>query len=94
MLYFFADPPRIDYRPSAQQVVEGNGVILFCNATGNPQPNITWTKHGNSSILSSSEAVRLTRLTSEDNGAMYKCKVENNLGSAEANATVTVLCKC
>ena len=44
-------------------------------------------------MLSSSETLNLTRLTSEDNGAVYKCKVENNLGSAEANATVTVLCE-
>ena len=29
----------------------------------------------------------------EDNGAVYKCKVQNNLGSAEANASITVLCE-
>ena len=88
------DPPGIVSAPLSQQVVEGNGVILFCNATGNPQPNITWTKDGNNSVLSTSESLNLTRLTSEDNGAVYKCKVENVIGSTEGNARITVLCKC
>ena len=88
------DRPEIVSAPSAQQVVEGNGVILFCNATGNPQPNITWTKHGNNSLISTFETLNLTRLMRGDNGAVYKCKVENVVGSAEANAIVTMLCKC
>ena len=88
------DPPKIVSAPSAQQVVEGFGVILFCNATGNPQPNITWTKHGNNSVLSTSDTLNLTRLMRGDNGAVYKCKMENVVGSAETNTRITVLCKC
>ena len=91
---FCVDPPEIVSAPSAQQVVEGNGVILFCNATGNPQPNITWTKHRNNSVISTSESLNLTRLMRGDNGAVYKCKVENVVGSAETSARITVLCKC
>ena len=90
----FLDPPEIVSAPSAQQVVEGNGVILFCNGTGNPEPNVTWTKHRNNSVLSTSETLNLTKITSEDNGVGYKCKVENVVGSTEANARITVLCKC
>ena len=66
---------------------------LFCNASGNPQPDITWTKEGESSVLSSSETVKLTNLSSEDNGAVYICKVNNSLGVDEANATITVFCE-
>ena len=88
------DPPEIITAPSAQQVVEGNGVILFCNATGNPQPNVTWTKQGNSSVLSTSETLNLTRILRGDNGAVYRCRVENYEGSAEATAMITVLCEC
>ena len=87
------DPPEIITAPSAQQVVEGNGVILFCNATGNPQPNVTWMKLGNSSVLSTSETLNLTRLLRGDNGALYRCRVENDEGSAETTAMITVLCE-
>jgi len=86
-------PPEIDPARSSQQVVEGSGVTLSCNATGNPPPSINWTKQGNSTVLSSSETLTLTNLMRGDDGAVYKCKVKNNLGSAEATATITVLCE-
>jgi len=87
------DPPKIDITPSAQPVVEGNGTTLFCNATGNPPPSIAWTKQGSITVLSSSETLTLTNLMREDNGAVYRCKVKNNVGSAEATATITVWCE-
>ena len=88
-----ADPPEIVSAPSSEEVVEGDGVVLFCNAIGNPQPNTTWTKQGNNSVLSTSETLNLTNLMSGDNGTVYICKVENNFGSREANSTITVLCE-
>ena len=79
--------------PSSQQVVEGNGAFLFCNFTGNPQPNITWTRQGNNTVLSTSETLNITGLMRQDNGVVYICKAENNLGSANASATITVFCE-
>ena len=89
----FAVPPAIDSAPSAYQVIEGNGASLFCNATGNPQPNITWTKQGNNSKLSTTETLNLTKLMREDDGSVYKCTVMNEVGSTEATTTVTVFCE-
>ena len=78
---------------SSQQVVEGDEVILFCNATGNPPPSIAWTKQGSKRLLSTSKTLHLTSLTRGDDGVIYKCKVENNIGSEEATATISVLCE-
>ena len=80
--------------PSTKTVIEGNSAVLFCNATGSPQSNVTWTKTGSNVTLSTSEMLRLVNLTRVDNGAEYKCKFMNNLGSVEASAVVTVHCKC
>ena len=92
ILFCFADQPKILSAPSSQQVVEGNGAILFCNATGYPEPNITWTKQGNEIVLSMVEVLNLTSLMREDNGAMYTCIVQNYLGTVKASAMVTVFC--
>ena len=91
--YCFADQPKILSAPSSQEVVEGNGAILFCNATGYPEPNITWTKQGNEIVLSTLQVLNLTSLVREDNGAVYTCIVQNYLGTVKASAMVTVFCE-
>ena len=87
-----ADPPKIITAPLSQSLEEGSEAILFCNASGNPQPNITWTKLGSNSAFPTSGSLTLTNLKKEDDG-VYKCLVQNDLGPAEATATVTVLCE-
>ncbi|XP_066024470.1 hemicentin-1-like isoform X4 [Pocillopora verrucosa] len=83
-------PPDIDHAPSDYQVVEGRGLILFCNATGNPKPNITWTKQGNNSELSTSETLTLSKLTREDDGSVFECTAQNYITSVKAMAVLTV----
>ena len=92
-LFELSDPPEIVTAPSNKTVTEGNGATLFCNATGNPPPSIAWTKQGRNTVLSTSDTLTLTNLRKGDNGAVYICKVQNNLGSKEAYATITVLSK-
>ena len=93
MIFVSTVPPDIDHAPSAYQVVEGSGLILFCNATGNPKPNITWTKQGNNSELSTSERLTMTNVLREDDQSVYKCIAANSLGLAQVTPKVTVLCK-
>ena len=88
------DPPEIVSFPSPQQdLYEGSGTVLFCNVTGNPQPNISWTKQGNDSVLSTLQTLKLTVLKRVDSGAVYKCKVQNYLGLMETTVMISVLCK-
>ncbi|CAH3194730.1 unnamed protein product, partial [Porites evermanni] len=86
-------PPEIVTAPSDKDVVEGNSLNLFCNATGNPQPDIQWTKKGESSVLSTSEYLDRANMRSDENEVVYNCKVSNSLGFDEAKATITVLCE-
>ena len=91
--FYIKDAPEMLVAPSSTTVIEGNNVGLFCNATGNPQPNITWIKAGYNISLSSSETLRLENLTRMDDALGYKCKFMNYLGFVEASAVVTVHCK-
>ena len=92
--FLFLDPPAISYvSPEREEYMEGNDALLFCNATGNPPPCIYWTKQGSNSALSSSETLHLTSLRADD-GAVYRCKAENYLGSSETNIAITVLREC
>ncbi|XP_044180630.1 hemicentin-1-like isoform X4 [Acropora millepora] len=83
-------PPEIMLKPLSQDIVEGNDVRLLCNASGNPQPKITWTRQGNSDVLSSSETLLLRNLVSKDDGSVYMCRVENYLGFKQASVTITI----
>ena len=93
MIFVSTVLPDIDHAPSAYQVVEGSGLILFCNATGNPKPNITWTKQGNNSELSTSERLTIITVLREDDQSVYKCVAANSLGLTQVTPKVTVLCK-
>ena len=76
-------------------------MTLFCNATGNPPPMLSWTKDG--SPLNNIQGI----LFSEDNETLsiasinrsksgnYRCVARNSLGNDPSNhANVDVQCKC
>ena len=88
-----ADPSVIAFGPTNQSVVEGGNLTLYCNATGNPTPNITWTKDSSSTVVHQGETysiVNIQRQAAED----YKCTAWNGVGAQKtALATVTVHCK-
>ena len=51
MIFPYLDPSLIDSAPINQGVLEGSNLTLRCSASGNPTPNITWTKDKSSSVL-------------------------------------------
>ncbi|XP_008063703.1 leucine-rich repeat, immunoglobulin-like domain and transmembrane domain-containing protein 3 [Carlito syrichta] len=79
----------------------GSNVLLRCDATGYPTPQLTWTRSDSSPVNytviqeSPGEGVRwsiisLTGISYKDAGD-YKCKAKNLAGTSEAVVTVTVL---
>ena len=78
--------------PRNQSVIKGNTVVLFCNASGIPEPSISWRKAGNSTVISMGNTLTLGHTTEKDAG-LYVCTADNHIDSVSANASIDVLCK-
>ena len=88
-----SDPSSIDAIPANQTILEGSNITLHCNSTGNPTPNITWTKDGNLTVLYQGETYNIVNIQRQAAGD-YTCTAWNGVGEQKnATATVTVHCK-
>ena len=77
-------------------------MILFCNASGDPVPTVSWTKDG--SIISANgdsrirfstdnKELNIADVSTADEGE-YRCVANNSLGNASSNAALLkVQCK-
>ena len=78
-------------------MVEGKSITLYCNATGKPDPTLTWTKVGNAGPLSNNAVLNtgiLNRNDTINNIIQYQCTASNGVESpAKAVANITVHCK-
>ena len=64
---------------------EEQTVTIACGAIGQPPPYITWTKSiGNlpDTAVMNNDVLKIYNVSKED-GGIYICKAENNLGTAE-----------
>ncbi|RWS09309.1 titin-like isoform X1, partial [Dinothrombium tinctorium] len=93
-----ASPPMFEKLPSNTQFVEGGDVLFQCKVTGNPSPEVVWTRRGmvirndlrrtvsydpQSGICS----LAIKKLTIDDDGE-YTCTAVNAVG--EASLTVNI----
>ena len=89
-LFYFKVSPVIDTEPVSKTVTEGTMVKFFCNATGNPLPEITWIR--NRETVGQGETISFE--TSRDQSGEYWCLVENGMSpNASASANLDVQCK-
>ena len=88
----------MDVYPTSSIVVEGNNITLSCNASGKPEPVISWAKVGEAGqVLSQSSSFTVTNVTSPrnpDHMIQYQCTASNGVESpATVIANITVLRK-
>ena len=90
-------PPRVTPFPQSGQYVvrEGSSLALECQASGNPQPTISWTKEND--LLPSGDTVLVgpalvINAVERNHGGLYLCVGDNGVGrEAVANISLTVL---
>ena len=89
--------PKVKITPSQLTVNESNTAALFCSATGNPAPQVSWSRingslPSNRSKLTSDGRVQIADVRLEDAGK-YKCSARNILGKDEKAANLVVQSK-
>ena len=75
-------------------------MTLSCNATGNPEPTMSWIKDGfptnrnsRNSFSADSRKFTITNVNRTDSGE-YRCVASNGVGNKTSNAaTLDVKCK-
>lgn len=73
---------------------ESSDLELFCNATGYPPPQITWSKEADPSVPVSVDEVLNVKSINKTNSGVYQCRASNGIGNdVFASANVTVNCK-
>lgn len=100
--WLFADQPEIALNPLNATKVEGENITWSCNATGNPEPIISWIFYGsninttyNPRIVFSKgrQEMTITSIIRTDNGE-YQCMASNMLGNVSSRvATLDILCR-
>ena len=77
-------------------VVEDDNITLTCNASGKPDPSVTWTKLGRSEVLSNTSLltiVNVSRPGTPDHMIQYQCTASNGVGTP-STATVNITVHC
>ena len=89
-------PPKISIAPVREpQLSVGQNYTLKCNASGDPHPNITWTKDGVpvNQFNASGYLLHLVNVQRKDAGS-YRCTASNGYGDdATTVSIVSIKCK-
>ena len=97
-----SEQPSIITHPIGVTIREGQNMTLFCNASGNPVPTISWTIHGHPvntshnpriSFSDDKKQLIITNVSRTDSGE-YQCVARNRVGNDTSNASIVdVQCK-
>ena len=83
------DAPVITLSHSTSNIIEGDDVIMNCNATGNPDPFYQW--YYNNSLTHNSSQLSIVNIKIHD-GGRYSCKALS--GNMEKISSVSFVVQC
>lgn len=86
----------INVRTSVQTVMIGNSVEFECQAVGDPEPTVKWSKIGGSlpdHIIVKGGMLTIENVKEADAG-QYCCTATNDVGSVESQVVLNVQCEC
>ena len=89
---FLSVPPGMTSYSDNQTVNEGSNLSLFCNATGKPHPNITWTRVSEDEVLFVGNPWNIVNINRTYRGT-YRC-ISNNGVPSPFNSTISVNVLC
>ena len=99
----YSDKPAFTTYPQNQTVREGDNVTLFCNATGNPEPSISWTidgltvnitVHPRISFTSDNKQLKVKNVNRTDSHHKYRCLANNSVETITSDAaSLNVQCE-
>ena len=97
---YIVDRPEIATQPQNDTTTEGRNVTLTCNATGNPEPVLSWFKDENLvkssrriSFPADSKLLKITNVYRTSSGK-YLCVALNEVGNASLKiALLNIQCK-
>ena len=89
---FLSVPPGMTSYSDNQTVHEGSNLSLFCNATGKPDPNITWTRVSEDEVLFVGNLWNIVNINRTYRGT-YRC-IANNGVPSPVNSTISVNVLC
>jgi len=74
-------PPRVVSEPADGNVVvkKGSSVSIKCVASGNPRPEVTWSKVNEVDVVGKGEIMHLTQVNRHHQG-VYQCTASNGVG--------------
>ncbi|KAG7473240.1 hypothetical protein MATL_G00093550 [Megalops atlanticus] len=93
------DLPDISVSHKNLTLIEGANVVVTCNGSGAPLPEVDWTVSGLHSINTHQSSVRpnvhsikltLVNVSREDNGFILTCIAENVVGMTNASIHLTI----
>uniref|UniRef100_A0A8C5CHM1 Heparan sulfate proteoglycan 2 n=1 Tax=Gadus morhua TaxID=8049 RepID=A0A8C5CHM1_GADMO len=82
----------INVRTSIQTVMVGNAVEFECQAIGDPQPTVRWSKVGGTlpaHIVVKEGMLQISQVTEADAGE-YRCTATNDVGSVQSQVVLKV----
>ncbi|XP_041942597.1 receptor-type tyrosine-protein phosphatase S-like isoform X21 [Alosa sapidissima] len=94
-------PPKFSRTPTDEIGVQGGAASFVCQATGDPQPRIVWSKKGKKvsnqrfEVIDfedgSGSVLRIQPLRTPRDEAVYECVATNSAGEISTSTSLTVL---